>query len=135
MEQESSFRTVFGDSAIVKVIDFFLDNREFDYSLTDIAKNSDIGWSTLHQFWNKLVKLGVVIKTRKIGRAELYKLNIDSPLVNKLIELDMTISKTLMKQEIDKIKDGISTGDFLGKFPRKSRKTAQEIKDEIRQGW
>ena len=40
MEYKSSFRLVFGESPIVKVIDFFLDNREFDYSLTDIAKNA-----------------------------------------------------------------------------------------------
>ena len=104
MEEKSSFRLIFGDSPIVKVIDFFLDNREFDYSLTDIAKNADIGWSTLHQFWNNIVKLGIVTKTRKIGRAELYKLNPNSPLVKKLIELDMGISKRLMNEGINKHK-------------------------------
>ncbi len=101
MEEKTSFRMVFGDSPIVKVIDFFLDNREFDYSLTDIAKNSEIGWSTIHQFWTDLVKLGIVTKTRRIGRAELYKLNMTSPLVKKLIDLDMSISKKLMNKELD----------------------------------
>ena len=104
MKEKSSFRIVFGNSPIVKVMDFFLDNREFDYSLTDIAKNSDIGWSTLHQFWNDIVKLGIVTKTRRIGRAELYKLNLNSSLVKKLIELDTAISKKLMKQELAKQK-------------------------------
>ena len=100
MEEKSSFRVVFGDSPIVKVIDFFLDNREFDYSLTDIAKNADIGWSTLHGFWSDIVNLGIVTKTRRIGRAQLHKLNMNSPLVKKLIDLDITISKKLMKGEI-----------------------------------
>ncbi|MBS3132197.1 hypothetical protein J4212_07205 [Candidatus Woesearchaeota archaeon] len=100
MEEKSSFRVVFGDSPIVKVIDFFLDNREFDYSLTDIAKNADIGWSTLHGFWGNIVKLGIVAKTRKIGRAELYKLNLSNHLVKKLIDLDIDISKKLMNEEI-----------------------------------
>ncbi len=104
MEEKSSFRLVFGDSPIVKVIDFFLDNREFDYSLTDIAKNADIGWSTLHGFWKDIVKLGVVVKTRRIGRAELYKLNLKSPLVQKLVDLDKTISQKLMKEELVKQK-------------------------------
>ncbi|MBI2498711.1 hypothetical protein HYV88_00540 [Candidatus Woesearchaeota archaeon] len=104
MEEKSSFRMVFGNSPIVKVIDFFLENREFDYSLTDIAKNADIGWSTLHGFWNNIIKLGIVVKTRRIGRAELYKLNLDSPLVKKLIELDLDISKKLIEKEINKIK-------------------------------
>ena len=101
MEEKTSFRMVFGDSPIVKVIDFFIDNREFDYSLTDIAKNADIGWSTIHQFWTDLVKLGIVVKTRRIGRAELYKLNLSSPLVKKLIDLDMSISKKLISKELD----------------------------------
>ena len=86
------------------LFDFFLDNREFDYSMTDIAKNADVGWSTLHQFWTNIVKLGIVAKTRKIGRAELYKLNLNSPLVKKLIDLDIDISKKLMKEEINKQK-------------------------------
>lgn len=101
MEEKTSFRMVFGDAPIIKVIDFFLDNREFDYSLTDIAKNADIGWSTLHQFWNDVVELGIVVKTRRIGRADLYKLNTASPLVKKLIELDTTISKKLISKEMN----------------------------------
>jgi len=104
MKSKSSFRLVFGDSPIVKVIDFFLDNREFDYSLTDIAKNSDIGWSTLHGFWKELVKLGIVTKTRRIGRAELHKLNMNSPLVKKLMDLDKDISKKLIQEEISRQK-------------------------------
>ena len=104
MEYKSSFRAVFGDSPIVKVIDFFLDNREFDYSMTDIAKNSDIGWSTLHGFWKEFVKLGIVTKTRRIGRAELYKLNLKSPVVKKLIDLDNDISKKLIQEELNRQK-------------------------------
>lgn len=104
MEYKSSFRLVFGDSPIVKVIDFFLDNREFDYSLTDIAKNADIGWSTLHLFWKNLVAMEVVVKTRRIGRAELYKLNLNNQIVKRLIEIDNMISKKFIDQELLKQK-------------------------------
>jgi hypothetical protein len=104
MEEKSSFRLVFGDAPVVKVINFFLDNREFDYSMTDIARNSDIGWSTLHGFWKNIVALGIVMPTRRIGRAELYKLNMKSPVVKKLIALDMDISKKLLQEEIDRQK-------------------------------
>lgn len=99
MEEISSFRIVFGNAPIVKVIDFFLDNQEFDYSLTDIAKNSDIGWSTLHLFWDKLTSLGIVKKTRRIGRAELYILNTTNPIVKQLIELDKIVSLKLMRKK------------------------------------
>ena len=108
MEEKTSFQMVFGNAPIVKVINFFLDNREFDYSLTDIAKNADVGWSTLHGFWKEVVTLGIVKKTRKIGRAELYKLDMSSTLVKKLIDLDNSISKKLLQEEISKQKVKVS---------------------------
>lgn len=101
---KTSFALVFGSSPAVKVLDFFIDNQEFDYSLTDIARGAEVGWTTLHQFWFKLVKLGVVRKTRKIGRAELYKLNTESPLVKKLLEVDLIVSKQLIHKELSKQK-------------------------------
>lgn len=102
MAEKSSFRIVFGDSPIIKVIDFFLDNREFDYSLTNIAKNADVGWVTLHQFWKDLVNIGFVKKTRQIGRAELYILNKENPITKKLLEIDLAVSKALLERDIEK---------------------------------
>jgi len=103
MEELTSFRLVFGNAPIVKAIDFFLDNREFDYSLTEIAKYADIGWSTLHQFWPKLVAMEIVKKTRRVGRAELYRLNVANPLVKKLVDLDWAISKQAVRRELAKV--------------------------------
>jgi len=100
MKEKTSFALVFGEAPIARVIDFLIDNQEFDYSLTDIAKGAEVGWTTLHQFWPELVKIGVVKKTRKIGRAELYKLDLESPLVKKLIEIDMLVSKQLIQKEL-----------------------------------
>jgi hypothetical protein len=99
---KSSFRLVLGDSPVVKVIDFFLDNREFDYSLTDIARNADVGWVTLHQFWKDLLRLGLVKRTRRIGRAELYKLNLSNPIVQKLSEIDFAVSTFLANKSVKK---------------------------------
>jgi len=109
MKEKTSFVLVFGKSPVVKVIDFLIDNQEFDYSLTDIAKGAEVGWTTLHQFWTKLAKIGIVKKTRKIGRAELYKLNLESPLVKKLLEIDALVSKEYLHKELDKQKMVISS--------------------------
>ena len=89
---KNTCRIVFGDSPTVKVLDFLIDNQEFDYSLTDIAKGAGIAWSTLHECWPEMIELGIVIKTRRIGRAELYKLDGNNDLVKKLLELDLFIS-------------------------------------------
>lgn len=102
MKEKTSFRLVFGESPVAKVIDFLIDNQEFDYSLTDIAKGAEVGWSTIHQFWADLVKLEIVKRTRKIGRAELYKLNLENLLVKKLVELDLLISKQFLQEELER---------------------------------
>ncbi len=106
MHEKTSFRLVFGDSPAVKVLDFLIDNQEFDYSLTDIAKGAEIAWSTLHDCWPELVALGIVKKTRKIGRAELYKLNRGDPLVKRLLELDLFISRQYIGMEAGKEEAG-----------------------------
>lgn len=68
--------------------------------MTDIARNADVGWVTLHGFWKDLVKIGLVKKTRKIGRAELYMLDKENPLVKKLTEIDFVVSKMMVKKEL-----------------------------------
>ena len=88
MEEESGFVKLFGDHPAVRVIDFLLTFREFDYSLTEIAENSGVAWSTIHSFFPHFVKLGIVVETRQIGRARLYKLNVKNPVVQGMIALD-----------------------------------------------
>jgi predicted transcriptional regulator len=104
MRQKTSFALVFGDAPVARVIDFLLDNRELDYSMTDIARGADVSWATLRKFWSGLVKLGVIKRTRRVGRAELYILNRGSPLVQKLAEIDFIISKQGVDAELKRQK-------------------------------
>ena len=79
---------LFGNSPVLRVLDFFLTFREFDYPLTEIAENAGIGWSTLHKIFPKLIEMDVIKPTREIGRAKLYKLNLETPIVQALIQFD-----------------------------------------------
>ena len=92
-KEQSFFIEVFGDYPLIRVLDFLLTFREFDYPLREIARNSSVGWSTIHSFWYRLVEMGIVIQTRQVGRAKLYKLNIKNPVVQELIRLDNMITK------------------------------------------
>ena len=104
--EKSIFIKVFGDYPLIRVLDFLLTFREFDYPLTEIAENSGVGWSTLHRLWPKLVENGIVIKTRQIGRATLYKLNQENPIARELIRLDNRVTKyfseQVVKEELEK---------------------------------
>lgn len=90
-KEESLFVQFFGDYPIIRVLDFLLENRFFDYSRKEIAKQTGIGTSTIHTFWDKLLKFGIIVETRKIDRASLYALNTESPLVKELAALEMKL--------------------------------------------
>ena len=83
MENKTVFLAIFGDSPILKVLDFLIVNEEFDYSMTDIANLSEVGYSTLKLFFGRLEKEGIIIKTRTIGKAKMYKLDFANPMMKK----------------------------------------------------
>ena len=82
-----------GESPIIRVVAFLIRNREYDHSKTDIAKGAGISKTTLFKIWKTLENLGIVVETRRVGRAKMYKLNENSPIVQKFIELDNAISE------------------------------------------
>ncbi|MBU1120374.1 hypothetical protein KJ660_00690 [Candidatus Micrarchaeota archaeon] len=97
---KSIFLDFMGDSPTTRVLEFLIIGREFDYCLTGIASNSKIGWTTLHRIFPSLEKREIVVPTRTIGRAKLYKLNQDSYSVKKLISLyDSLLGKELNEAE------------------------------------
>ena len=98
MKQTTIFREALGDSPVIRVLDFLIEGRGLDYSLSDIAENSNIGWTTLHRIWDKLLKLEIVSPTREIGRAKLFKLNEENPAIKELIK----VYDTLLYQETEK---------------------------------
>jgi|SRR3989338_6004208 len=89
--EETIFRKTLGNSPVIRVLDFLIEGRGLDYSLSDIAENSSIGWTTLHRIWGNLLKMKIVVPTREIGNAKLFKLNEDNPIVKDLVRLHDTL--------------------------------------------
>lgn len=86
MKEESIFLDYVGDNPHMRILQYFIEGRDFDYTLTDLL-NAGVSWGTLNTLVPKLLKLGIVVKTRKIGRATLYKINQENIAVKQLIEL------------------------------------------------
>lgn len=84
---EHIFVRMLGNTPKVRILNYMIRVRGLDFSMSDIARNSNVGWATLSRMWNELVELRVVIMTRKVGRAKLYKLNEENAAVAKLIEV------------------------------------------------
>jgi DNA-binding transcriptional ArsR family regulator len=84
---ETLFRKSLGDTPKIRVLEFLIEGRELDYSITDIAEGAEIGRTTLFRIWEDLIKNKIIISTRQIGNAKLYKLNRENPFVKKMIEI------------------------------------------------
>jgi hypothetical protein len=82
-----TLQKLFEDSSIAKLLDFLTLYRNFDYPKTEISKNSGVSWKTLYRLWPLLERYNLVIKTRQIGRATLYKLNTENPIAQALNKL------------------------------------------------
>jgi hypothetical protein len=104
MENETIFGEVFGSNPVIKVLDFLITFQLFDYPLTEIARNSGVSYSTLQTFWEKLEKNCIVIKTRRVGKSDLYKLNTKNPAVKQLLKLDWNLIKGADEQLCETIK-------------------------------
>jgi len=88
MEEESIFIQTFGSYPLIRILDFLIYSRDFDYPITEIAKNANVNFQTLKKLWPDLEERKIIIKTRMLGGTELYKINIANPVVQKLIELN-----------------------------------------------
>lgn len=101
MASETKFTRVLGDSPKIKVLEFLIEGRGLDYSLSDIAEGAEIGRTTLFRIWSDLVALKMVKQTRTIGNAKLFRLNRENERVNKLIKLfDAIVIEPLGKEKV-----------------------------------
>lgn len=99
-ERLSTFLRMFGDTPLLRVMDFLVIHEEFDYSMTDIAKEAGIGYSTLKLFWPTLESSKIVAMTREVGKAKLYRLNNKNPVVARFKELYWEATKAKARQII-----------------------------------
>lgn len=89
------FKDIFGDSPQTKILDFLADHPDFDYSISEIAKNAKVSRPTVYKIKDVLLKKGLIVKTREHGGSPLYKLNIEDKIVQIILKFDFEIAKKL----------------------------------------
>ncbi|MEK6890801.1 MAG: hypothetical protein AABX03_01555 [Nanoarchaeota archaeon] len=97
---ETLFRKALGDTPKIRVLEFLIEGRELDYSISDIAEGAEIGRTTLFRIFDDLLESEVIIFTRQIGNAQLYRLNMKNPFVKKLVEI---FDEIILKKNRSKI--------------------------------
>ena len=84
-----------------KILDFLVTFKDFDYSISDISKNSGVGFkTTLHEI-RKLEEAGVIQRTRTVGKAIMYRLNADSPQARSIQALAFEIASKRAQELAD----------------------------------
>ena len=100
---KSIFLKLEGNTVKNRIWNFLIVHSEFDYSMKDIAKLSEISYTALKEIWKELIKRNIVIHTRNVGKAKMYKLNRENPQVEKFIDYYWSV----INSEIDKEKIAI----------------------------
>ena len=88
MEGTSLFIQTLGDYPAIRVLDFLIYSRDFDYPITEIAHNARVNFQTLKKLWPQMEQNGLVVVTRTLGGITLYRINTANPVAQKLIELN-----------------------------------------------
>ncbi len=93
-EQEGVFTRIFQNGSTAKVIDFFLDHRDLDYSLAEVSDKAKISIQTTSKEISNLEKMGFLTNQRTIGKTMMYRWNSDTDVLRLLQEFALLIAQT-----------------------------------------
>ena len=65
---------LFSGNATARILDFLITFQDWDYSESDIAKNAGVSVRTVQREISELEQYRLVVPTRTIGKAKMYKL-------------------------------------------------------------
>jgi len=98
-EYQSILLRTLGNSPKLRIIDFFLDNPLFDFTKKEVIEALGMSKKTFYKYFPDLERDGIVIVSRKIGRAKLYRINLKHPLVTMLREYEKRISLQMARRK------------------------------------
>ncbi|HEV8359867.1 MAG TPA: winged helix-turn-helix domain-containing protein [Candidatus Thermoplasmatota archaeon] len=78
---------MFGDAPSARILDFLAEHAEFDYNISELAKHSGVARPTVYKVVADFLKKGLLVETRKVGNSQLYQLNLESEVVQQLVEV------------------------------------------------
>jgi len=109
-----------------KILDFLIMFREFDYSISDISKYSKVSFKTTLKEINELEDLGIIKKTRNVGKAILYRFNVESNLGLSIYNFVMDSAKQRLRvnmesNEMKSQQQRFSNTLLMNKFKKKNK--------------
>ncbi len=102
--KKSVFLQEEGNTPKNRILSFLIVHSEYDYSMKDIARYSDAGYTTLKEIWKDFREKNIVVETRVVGKAKMYKLNLKNNVVNKFIDYYWAVVDSVVRRK-NNIKD------------------------------
>ena len=96
MKERSLLMQLTGEMPLFRIIDFLVENKGLDFTKKDIIEGAGISRATLFNYWNELEKKEIVKVTRTFGKTKLYTLNTKSPVVKRILDLELALIKQSM---------------------------------------
>ena len=106
-EYQSLLLKTLGDSPKLRIIDFFLDNPLFDFTKKEVIEALGMSKQTFYKYFEDIEKYGMVTVSRRIGKAKLYKINFENPMIKMLKEYETQLSLQISEQEKAKMQKPI----------------------------
>ncbi len=104
-EYQSLLLKTLGDSPKLRIVDFFLDNPLFDFTKKEVIEALGMSKPTFYKYFKDIEEYGIVSVSRRIGKAKLYKINLENPMVKMLNEYTMQLSLQIVEQEKSKMQE------------------------------
>lgn len=101
---------IFSSRAVGQILDFFLDHKEFDYSTNEIAKKTGLSFRTIFREIPDLERRQLIFNTRRIGKVNMYRLNLDLEAVCSLEKFSLEMSQ-ITPEETNSVKQGVSESE------------------------
>ncbi len=105
---DSLLLKAFGYTPKLRIMDIFMTNPYFDFSKSELVKELGMSKQTLYKNFDDLEELGMVKVSRRIGRAVLYKINMQHPLVKRLYDMVTQTSLKIAEEEMEKMKKPVA---------------------------
>ena len=90
---------VFGNSPEVHLLDFFMDHPLNDYMQKEVAEDTGMNKRTIGRALDSLTLNRILKITRKIGKARLYKLDSENPVVQDIRRIERHLSLAAANEE------------------------------------
>lgn len=102
--EQSVFLEQFGDTPFNRALEFFIVYQNFDYSITQTAKEAGIAYVTAKLLMPVLVEKGIIVLSRKVGKAKMYKANMKNKNLQVFDRFWAQLNMAAMEKERQRMK-------------------------------